>query len=109
MRCASSVGVRRRAHAKIGSASGPSAKGGKPVAALLPQMGTVLIRPVFSSVTRALISHRLVMGKLPQNTLVRLLVHASRFDGYSAALSPFEAKSQFLYTTSRAVPSMAHR
>jgi hypothetical protein len=71
-------------------------------------MGSVLVWPVLSSIARALLAQGLVVGKLRQNTLIRLLVHTSRFDGHSAARSPFEAKAQFLDTTRRAVPSMAH-
>jgi hypothetical protein len=47
------------------SAKPPSAKARKPVSALPPQMGIVLIWPVFSSVTRALLSQGLVIGQLP--------------------------------------------
>jgi hypothetical protein len=71
-------------------------------------MGSVLVWPILSSIARALIPHRLVVGKLPQNTLVRLLVHTSRLDRHRAARSPFEAKAQFLDLTRRAVPSVSH-
>jgi hypothetical protein len=46
------------------SAKPPSAKARKPVSALPPQMGIVLIWPLFSSVARALLSHGLVIGQL---------------------------------------------
>jgi len=90
------------------SAKPPSAKARKPVSALPPQMGIVLIWPVFSSVTRALLSHSLVVGKHPQNALVSLLVHASRFDRRDTTRSPLESNAQFLDTTRRAVPPVAH-
>src|SRR4051794_37557359 len=73
----------------------------KPVSALPPRMGPILSWPEFSSVARPLLSHGL--GKHPQPTLVRPLVHASGLDRHRAARSPFEASSQFLYTTRRAV------
>jgi hypothetical protein len=89
------------------SAKWPSAKAHKPVSALPPQMGIVLIWPLFSSVARALLSYRLVVGQLPQNTLVRLLVHASRLDRHGTR-PPVEPSAQFLDTTRRAIPSVAH-
>ena len=89
------------------SAKPPSAKARKPVSALPPQMGIVLIWPLFSSVARALLSHGLVIGQLPQNTLVRLLVHASRLDRHGTR-PPVEPSAQFLDTTRRAVPPVAH-
>src|SRR4029453_18762464 len=51
----------------------------KSISALPPQMGTMLIRSIFSSVTRPLLSHGLVVGKHPQDTLVCPLMHTSRF------------------------------
>src|SRR4051812_18829316 len=87
----------------------PSAKSCKPVSALPPQVSTVLIRPVFSSVARPLLSHGLVVGQHPQNTLIRPLVHGSRLDRHGAAPSPLERSAQFFYTTRRAIPAMAHR
>jgi hypothetical protein len=86
----------------------PSAKVHKPVSALPPQMGIVLILPVFSSVARALLSHGLVVGKHRQNTLVRLLVHGSRLERHGITQSPFQPSTQFLDTTRRAVPPVAH-
>lgn len=68
----------------------------------------VLIWPPFSSVARTLLSHGFVVGKHPQNTLVRFLVHGLRLDRDVTARSPFEPSPQFLDTTRRAVPSVAH-
>jgi hypothetical protein len=87
----------------------PSAKYCKPVSALPPQMSPMLIWPIFSSVARPLLSHGLVVGQHPQNTLVRPLVHGSGLDWHGAAPSPLEPSSQFFYTTRRTVPAMAHR
>jgi hypothetical protein len=80
------------------SAKRPSAKDRKSVGALLPQMGSVLIWPVLSSIARALISHLLVIGKFPQNPLIGLLVNASWLDRYGSARSPSEPSAQFLDT-----------
>src|SRR6476620_816850 len=71
-------------------------------------MGTMLIWSVFSSVTRPLLSHRLVVGKHRQNMLVRLLTHTARFDRHGSVRAPFEPSAQLLDTTRRAVPSVAH-
>jgi hypothetical protein len=71
-------------------------------------MGTMLIWSIFSSVTRPLLSQRLVVGQHPQDSLVRSLVHAPRLDRDSAARSPFEPSAELLDTTRRAVPSVAH-
>jgi hypothetical protein len=62
-----------------------------------------------SAPSQILISHRLVIGKLPQNTLIRLVVHTSRLDRLGAARLLFEPSAQFLDMTRRAVPSVAHR
>jgi hypothetical protein len=51
---------------------------------------------MFSSVTRPPISHGLVVGKHPQNTLVRPLVHGSGFDRHGAVPSPLEPRAASL-------------
>src|SRR5262249_27318081 len=85
--------------ARASSTNRPTAQDGKSISALPPRMGTILVWSVFSSVTRPLLSHGLVVRQHPQNTLVRSLVHASRLDRRSAALSPFEPSAQLLDTT----------
>jgi hypothetical protein len=52
------------------SAKRPSAQISKPVAALAPEMGTVLVWHVLSSVARALVSYSFMVGKLAQNALI---------------------------------------
>ena len=71
-------------------------------------MGTMLIWSVFSSVTRPLLSHGLVVRQHPPETLVRSLVHTTRLDRNCAARCPFEPSAQLLDTTRRAVPAMTH-
>jgi len=93
---------------RTNSANRPSAKARKSVSALSPQMSTVLMWQGFSSVTRALLSHSLVVGKHPQNALVSLLVHASRFDRHGITRSPLKPSAQFLDKAGRAVPPVAH-
>jgi hypothetical protein len=90
------------------SANRPSTKARKPVSALPPEMRIVFIWPRFASVACTLLSHRLVVGKHPQNTLVGSVVHGSGLHRQGAAPSPLEPRSQFFYTTRRAVPSVAH-
>jgi hypothetical protein len=68
----------------------------------------VLIWSGFSSVACTLISYGLVVGKHPQNALVRPLMHTSRFDRHGAVCAPLEPSAQLLDTTRRAVPPMAH-
>ena len=58
----------------------PTAKASKSISALPPQMGTMLIGSVFSSVARTLPSRGLVVVKHPQDTLVCPLVHSSRLN-----------------------------
>jgi hypothetical protein len=86
----------------------PPAKTRKSVSALSPQVGIVLIWSGFSSVACTLISYGLVVGKRPQDALVRPLMHTSRFDRHGAVCAPLEASAQLLDTTRRAVPPMAH-
>jgi hypothetical protein len=95
-------------NARASSTNRPTTKASKSISALPPQLGTMLIWPVISSVTRPLLSHGLVVRQHPQNTLVRSLVHASRLDRHSAARSPFEPSTQLLDTTRRAVPPVSH-
>ena len=71
-------------------------------------MGPMLIWPGFSSVTCTLLSYGLVMGQHAQNALISLLVHSSRFDRHGITGSPLKPSAQFLHTTGRAVPAMAH-
>jgi hypothetical protein len=61
----------------------PTTKVSKSISALPPQMGTMLIRSVFSPVACSLLSHGLVIGKHPQDMLVRPLMHTSRFGRHS--------------------------
>jgi hypothetical protein len=89
------------------SANRPSTKARKPISALAPEMGSMLIWPGFSSVTCPLLSYSLVIGKHPQNALISLLVHSSRFDRHGIT-GPLKPGAQFLHTTGRAVPPMAH-
>ncbi|MFZ1198114.1 MAG: hypothetical protein WAN49_22120 [Pseudolabrys sp.] len=72
------------------STNWPTTKASKSISALPPQMGTMLIGPVFSSVTRPQLSHGLVVGKHPQDTLVRPLMHTSRFNRHRTMRAPFE-------------------
>src|SRR4029079_15857085 len=90
------------------SAMRPPAKTRKSVAALSPQVGTMLIGPGCSSVACTLISYGLVVGKHPQDALVRPLMHTSRFDRHGAVCAPLEPSAQLLDTTRRTVPPMAH-
>jgi hypothetical protein len=60
---------------------------------LPPKMPIAFIRRCFASVARALLSHGLVVGKRPQNTLVRFLVHPFGPDRHSAAFSPFKSRA----------------
>src|SRR5438874_5939191 len=71
-------------------------------------MGMMLIWSVVSSVSRPLISYGLVVGQHPQDSAVRSLVHASRLNWHGTARSPLEPCAQFLNTTRRAVPPVAH-
>jgi hypothetical protein len=68
----------------------------------------MLIWPIVPSVTRALLSHRLVVGKHPQDTLVRPLMHTSQLDRHRTVRTPFEPSAQLFETTRRAVPPVAH-
>jgi hypothetical protein len=86
----------------------PTTKTRKSVSALPPQMGTMLIGSIFSSVGGTLLSHRLVIGKHPQDVLVRPLMHTSRFNRHGTARAPFEPSTQLLDMTRRAVPPVAH-
>jgi hypothetical protein len=90
------------------STNWPTTKVSKSISALPPQVSTMLIWSVFSGVTRPLLSHRLVVGKHPQDTLVRPLLHTSRFDRHGTVRAPFEPSTQLLDATRRAVPSVAH-
>jgi hypothetical protein len=71
----------------------PSTQISKPVAALAPEMGVVLVWPVLSSVARALISYSFMIGKLVQNGLVRFLMHTFGSDRYGAACTPFQPRA----------------
>jgi hypothetical protein len=93
---------------RVSSTNWPSAKSRKPISALSPQVSTVLIWSVFSTVTCTLVSDGLVVGKHPQNTLVCPLVHTSRLDWPGTVPAPFQSSAQFLDTPRRAVPAMAH-
>ena len=95
--------------ARASSTNRPTAKASKSISALPPQMGTMLTWPVFLSVTRPLLSYRLVVGKHPQDTLVSPLIHTSRFDRRRTVRAPFEPSAQLLDTTRRAVPPVTHR
>jgi hypothetical protein len=90
-----------RPDTRASSTNRPTTKASKSISALPPQLGTMLIWPVTSSVTRPLLSHGLMVRQHPQNTLVRSLVHASRLNRHSAARSPFEPSTQLLDTTRR--------
>jgi hypothetical protein len=90
------------------STNWPTTKVSESISALPPQMSTMLLWSVFSGVTRSLLSHRLVIDKQPRDTLVRSLMHASRFDRHNTARAPFEPSAQLLDTTRRAVPTVAH-
>src|SRR5512139_2625661 len=96
------------AKADIRSMDRPTTKPSKSISALPPQMGTMLIRAVFSPVACSLLSHGLVIGKHPQETLVRPLMHTSRFDRHHTVRAPFEPIAQLLYTARRAVPPVSH-
>jgi len=71
----------------------PTARESKSISALPPEMGNVLSWFVLSSITRPLRSHGLVIGKHPQDTLVRPLMHTSRFDRDGAVCAPIEASA----------------
>src|SRR5262245_58188337 len=68
----------------------PTTNAGKSVSALPPQMDAMLAGSVFSSITRPLLSHGLVIGKHPQDMLVSPLGHTSRLDRHGTVHAPFE-------------------
>jgi hypothetical protein len=90
------------------SSNRPTTQESESISALPPQMGMMLIWSVFSSITRPLLSHRLVVGQQSQDPLVRSLLHASRLNWHDTARSPLEPCAQFLHATGRAVPPVAH-
>jgi hypothetical protein len=59
------------------------------------QMRPMLIWPIFSSVARPLLSDGLVVGKHPQKTLVRPLVHGSGLHRQGAAPSHWSLARNF--------------
>jgi hypothetical protein len=95
-------------NARASSTNRPTTKVSESISALPPQMSTMLFWSVFSGVIRPSLSHRLVIGKHPQDALVRPLMHPAGFDRDGAARAPFEPSAQLLDTTRRAVPMVAH-
>jgi hypothetical protein len=71
-------------------------------------MSAVLIRPLFSSVALALLPNSLVVGEQAEDSLVGRLVHPARPDRLGATRLPSKPCAQFLYPTSRAIPTGTH-
>jgi hypothetical protein len=93
---------------KAALADRPTTEHCKPISTLPPQMSAVLIWPVFSSVARALLSNSLVVGERAQDSLVRLLVHASWLNWHGIVSAPSEPSAEPFDSTRRAIPTVAH-
>jgi hypothetical protein len=90
------------------STNRPPTNAGKSVWTLPPQMGEMLIWSRFSTIACALLSQGLVIGKHPQNALIRPIVHRSRLDWQRTDCSPSDLSAQFLNSTRRAIPPVTH-